>query len=206
MNVTCRSASREATVRPRQSVLVGHTFYKPGCSYSPDWPHNWGPYGTGQPARTRASTALVLRSMVRMGPVLRAAPLERDNPRVPERANRLLCLSPGDTTSCPAPISRVHDGRVLVRWRANARTIPMDVQNVAVKCRFYEIEDAGGARFVAAEEALAGLEGAVVQAIRRIDRTEAPPDVGTRERTTLAAFMALQLTRTPEQRNGCATS
>lgn len=93
-----------------------------------------------------------------------------------------------------------HNGRVLVRWRDKTGTIPMGVQNVAVECGFYEIEGPTGARSVAVEEALAGLEGDAAAAIQLIDRTKAPPDVGTPERTTLAAFMALQLNRTPEQR------
>ena len=33
-----------------------------------------------------------------------------------------------------------------------------------------------------------------------IDKTNAPPDMGSPERTALASFMALQFTRTPEQR------
>jgi hypothetical protein len=93
-----------------------------------------------------------------------------------------------------------HNGRVLVRWRDKPGLVPVGVQNVAVECGFYEIEGPTGVRSVAVEEALAGLEGAAAEAIQLIDRTEAPPDVGTPERTTLAAFMALQLTRTPEQR------
>jgi hypothetical protein len=93
-----------------------------------------------------------------------------------------------------------HNGRVLVRWRDKTGTIPMGVQNVAVECGFDEIEGPTGARSVAVEEALAGLEGDAAAAIQLIDRTKAPPDVGTPERTTLAAFMALQLNRTPEQR------
>jgi hypothetical protein len=93
-----------------------------------------------------------------------------------------------------------HNGRVLVRWRDKTGTIPMGVHNVAVECGFYEIEGPTGARSVAVEEALAGLEGDAAAAIQLIDMTKVPPDVGTPERTTLAAFMALQLNRTPEQR------
>ena len=93
-----------------------------------------------------------------------------------------------------------HDGRVLVRWRSKPEPMVVGVQNVAVECGFYEMEGPEGARSVAVEEALAGLEGAAAEAIQLIDRTGAPPDVGISKRTTLAAFMALQLTRTPEQR------
>jgi hypothetical protein len=93
-----------------------------------------------------------------------------------------------------------HDGRVLVRWRSKPGLIPVGVHNVAVECGFYETEGPAGARSVAVEEALAELDGAAAKAVQFIDSTGAPPDVGTSERTTLAAFMALQLTRTPEQR------
>jgi hypothetical protein len=36
---------------------------------APKWPHNCGTYGVARAARIRDSTALGLRSMVRMGPV-----------------------------------------------------------------------------------------------------------------------------------------
>ena len=93
-----------------------------------------------------------------------------------------------------------HDGRVLVRWRGKKGLIGAGVQNVAVECGFYEVERPFGEKSVVVEEALAGLEGAAAGTIQLIDKTGAPPDVGSSERTTLAAFMALQFTRTPEQR------
>jgi hypothetical protein len=92
------------------------------------------------------------------------------------------------------------DGRVLVRWRGKAGLLAVGIQNVAVECGFYGTEGPRGERSVAVEEALAGVEGAAAGAIQLIDKTGAPPDAGSSERTMLAAFMALQLTRTPEQR------
>jgi hypothetical protein len=71
---------------------------------------------------------------------------------------------------------------------------------VAVQGGFYETEGTGGEKSVKIEEMLAVLDGEAAQAIDLVARTGRPPDVGADERMTLALFMAVQMTRTPETR------
>ena len=57
---------------------------RPRCSQK--WPHDCATDGAGRPATMRVSTALGCRSMVRMGPVIRAT---EDPPRTPPTSRHL---------------------------------------------------------------------------------------------------------------------
>src|SRR6266511_833954 len=94
-----------------------------------------------------------------------------------------------------------HHGRVLVRWRGKPGAVVTGVQNVAVESGFYDVEGPDGERSDAVEKMLADLEGDAAVALKSIDENRVPPGLGTTERATLAAFLALQLTRTPEARD-----
>jgi hypothetical protein len=93
------------------------------------------------------------------------------------------------------------DGRVLVRWRGRSGLIKTGVQNVAVESGFYEVEQPSGEKSVAVEALLSKMEGSAATVLRSIDEAAALPDAGTHEREMLAVFLAVQLTRTPEQRD-----
>jgi uncharacterized protein DUF4238 len=88
---------------------------------------------------------------------------------------------------------------VLVRQR-DSKIFRANPVNVAVECGFYDLADGSGKRSSRIEEVLAGVDGTAIAAMRSIDRTDEPPSAGTDERLALAVFLALQNTRTPEQR------
>jgi hypothetical protein len=72
--------------------------------------------------------------------------------------------------------------------------------NVAVECGFYDIHEASGSRSTAVEKLLADLDEAAAEALRHVDEARQPPPTGSSDRIVLATYMALQTTRTPEQR------
>jgi hypothetical protein len=74
------------------------------------------------------------------------------------------------------------------------------VINVAVEAGFYEVRDAEGEPTDAVERALAGLEGTAGAALTTIEQTQQLPPNGSVERETLATFLAVQFTRTPDHR------
>jgi hypothetical protein len=92
------------------------------------------------------------------------------------------------------------EGRVAVRWRGHSKPVVAGVHNVAVEGGFYETVDAKGQESVAAEEALAVVDGQAINAMRAIvDAGKAPP-IGSADRLTLALYIAVQMKRTPESR------
>jgi hypothetical protein len=84
--------------------------------------------------------------------------------------------------------------------RRDQTTFVASPKKVAVECGFYDVRDMGGNPSAAVELVLADLDGSAIDAIRRIDKLNAPPTEGTQDRLNIAIFLALQLTRTPEQR------
>jgi hypothetical protein len=70
---------RPVQLHPRLNSMPKSRQASSGCRSSPaatallaqNWPHNWATYGVARAAKTRDSTAVGRRSMVRMGPVLR---------------------------------------------------------------------------------------------------------------------------------------
>lgn len=90
-------------------------------------------------------------------------------------------------------------GQVQVRHR-DGNSYRANCVNVAVECGFYDVRDTSGDKSGAVEELLAEMEGAAVEALRSVDETGRPPLEGTPERSILATYMALQATRTPEER------
>jgi Protein of unknown function (DUF4238) len=90
-------------------------------------------------------------------------------------------------------------GKVLVRPRGR-RMYVTSVINVAVEAGLYEVRDAEGEPTDAVERALAGLEGTASTALTTIEQTQQLPPNGSAERETLATFLAVQFTRTPDHR------
>lgn len=72
--------------------------------------------------------------------------------------------------------------------------------NVAVESGFYDLELPDGGKSKQVEEILADVEGVTADVFRLLDDIgEAPPPEAT-ERDVLSIYLALQMTRTPEQR------
>ncbi len=92
------------------------------------------------------------------------------------------------------------DDQVLVRQR-DSKIFLANPTKVAVECGFYDVRDAHGEKSSRVETALAEVDGNAAASMQWIDRTGRPPEVGTDERHALAVFLALQSTRTPEQRD-----
>lgn len=93
----------------------------------------------------------------------------------------------------------VRGDTVLVR-RRDSKTFEASSVNVAVECGLYDVPDTSGGKSAWVEELLAEIDDAAIAAMRSIDSSGQPPDAGSEEGRTLAVFMALQITRTPEQR------
>lgn len=72
--------------------------------------------------------------------------------------------------------------------------------NVAVESGFYDLVEPSGDVSSAVEEWLGRVEHAAADVLATIDTTGEPPQTGTQARRVLAEFLALQFTRTPEQR------
>lgn len=89
--------------------------------------------------------------------------------------------------------------KVLVR-RRGGRVFSANPINVAVESGFYDLISQSGHRSSEVEHMLADLDGEAIEALRRVDRRGCPPEPGTGDRQILARFLALQTTRTPEQR------
>lgn len=89
--------------------------------------------------------------------------------------------------------------QVFVR-RRDGSTFTANCINVAVESGFYDIELAGGAKSKQVEDVLADIEGTTADVFRTIDHTMAAPPPDADEREILSVYLALQMTRTPEQR------
>jgi hypothetical protein len=72
--------------------------------------------------------------------------------------------------------------------------------NVAVESGFYFVPDESGGTSAEVEEMLAQVEGRAYGAFAVVDETGRPPTAGSRERKDLAVFLALQMTRTTQER------
>lgn len=88
---------------------------------------------------------------------------------------------------------------VLVR-RRDSKIFPASSVNVAVECGFYEVPGPEDRKSSRIEQLLAQVDGLAARVMRSIDQTGQPPDEDTEDRLALAVFLALQITRTPEQR------
>ncbi len=89
--------------------------------------------------------------------------------------------------------------QVFVRRRDGA-TFTTNCINVAVESGFYDVELAGGGKSKHVEKILADIEAATADVFRTIDNTMAAPPPGAEARQILSVYLALQMTRTPEQR------
>lgn len=91
--------------------------------------------------------------------------------------------------------------QVFVR-RRDGKSFTSNCINVAVESGFYDVgvSNDSEAPSKVVEEALADVEGAVGAAFEEIDSTGIPPPVHSENRAVLATYLALQVTRTPEQR------
>lgn len=89
--------------------------------------------------------------------------------------------------------------QVFVR-RRDGTAFTTNCINVAVESGFYDIELADGGKSKDVEKVLANVEGATADVFRMIDDTMEAPSRGTTEREVLSIYLALQMTRTPEQR------
>ncbi len=90
------------------------------------------------------------------------------------------------------------DGQVFVR-RRDRSTFVSNTINVAVEAGFYDLDvTAPNPRHV--EEMLSDIEGATAGVLRAIDDRGAAPAPESDDRETLAVYLALQMNRTPEQR------
>lgn len=97
-------------------------------------------------------------------------------------------------------LERFADGDQVFVRRRDGTTFIANCTNVAVESGFYDIELADGGKAKHVEEILADVEGATANVFRCIDNTMAAPPPGTEDRETLAVYLALQMTRTPEHR------
>ncbi len=92
------------------------------------------------------------------------------------------------------------NSRLLVRRRDGTDPFVVNATKIAVECGLYEIETQDGAKSVDVERMLAEVDTRAIDAIRNIDTTETLPERYSEDREVLATFIALQMTRTPEQR------
>ena len=90
-------------------------------------------------------------------------------------------------------------GRVRVRRRDGNEFVTSTV-NVAVESGFYAIESATGSNADEIERWFSEIEGQAAQSIRKIAESGEPPVPGSHDQLLLAGFLALQVSRTPEQR------
>lgn len=92
-----------------------------------------------------------------------------------------------------------HKEIVHVR-RRDGNAYETNTLNVAVESGFYDIPDGQGQLSSVAEDTLADIDGAGVQAMAGIDRAGRVPDSGSEARRALAVFLSVQLTRTTQHR------
>src|SRR4051794_3307532 len=92
-------------------------------------------------------------------------------------------------------------GRVWVRWR-DGKSYASNCINVAAESGFYDVKvgDDEDPPSKAVENALTDVETVVHGVFEAIDQTGEPPEPDTEQRAALATYLALQWTRTPEQR------
>lgn len=91
------------------------------------------------------------------------------------------------------------DGRLYVR-RRDGRSFRASSANIAVETGFYDVTDASGNKSTAVETHLGEIEGPAMKTLSLVDDVGMPPAEDTTERAALARYMALQATRTPEER------
>ena len=91
------------------------------------------------------------------------------------------------------------NGAVHVR-RRDGRTFTSGTVNVAVECGFYDVHLADGTVSSAVEDMFSVVEGEAAVALSNIDQTLAAPPPGSEDRSALSLHLALQMARTPEQR------
>ncbi|HCG00402.1 MAG TPA: hypothetical protein DEV93_07630 [Chloroflexi bacterium] len=98
-------------------------------------------------------------------------------------------------------LARFADDDVVLVRRRDSKIFTANPSKVAVECGFYDVADfTGGGKSSRVEEMLASIDDAAINALRTIDETDLPPPEGTDDRQVLSIFLALQNTRTPEQR------
>jgi hypothetical protein len=95
------------------------------------------------------------------------------------------------------------EGKVLVR-RRDGGMFEANPRNVAAEAGMYDLPTPEGGHSTAIEEALQVIEDIALRAFEKIGATGSPPDPGTDERGVVSAFLAIQMTRTPEQRERAA--
>lgn len=99
-----------------------------------------------------------------------------------------------------AYLDRFAEGGQLCVRRRDGRSFRSSSRNIAVETGFYDVTDDSGNRSTAVETQLGEVEGLAMAALNHIDDVGRPPGESTPERTALARYMALQATRTPEER------
>lgn len=92
------------------------------------------------------------------------------------------------------------DDRVAVRWRDRPGTVVTGTQNVAVEGGFYTTEELDGSKSVIVEEGLADIDGEAHAVIEAVLSDGILPGPGSSLRETLAYYLAIQKSRTPEAR------
>lgn len=92
-----------------------------------------------------------------------------------------------------------HEGALHVRQR-DGRTFTTSADNIAVRTGFYDVTRPDGEISKEVEDWLSGLEGEAATAMRKIDDTLAAPGLDDPDRAVLSLYLAIQLARTPEQR------
>jgi hypothetical protein len=90
-------------------------------------------------------------------------------------------------------------GALYVR-RRDGHTFTTGAENIAVRTGFYDVTLPNGGISKDIEDWLSGLEGQAATAMRNIDETLAAPGLDNPDRATLSLYLAIQLARTPEQR------
>jgi len=128
-------------------------------------------------------------------------------PAIDIRHGRVVRLSQGEATrqtiygDDPVAVAeRFADGDQVFVRRRDGTTFTTNCINVAVESGFYDVELEGGGKSKKVEEILADVEGATTGVFRMIDNTMEAPPHGADERDILSVYLALQMTRTPEQR------
>jgi len=99
-----------------------------------------------------------------------------------------------------AYLDRFALGHMVVVRRRDSKIFTANTAKVAVQCGLYDIGAGADHRDSTVEFRLADWESDALDAIYELDRTGKPPSKGSRHRAALALFLALQLSRTPEQR------
>lgn len=88
--------------------------------------------------------------------------------------------------------------QIRAHQRITRRSFPVNINSIAAETHFYRLDEGTPEERLTAETTLAGVEGAAKHAIDLILSGTFPP--GETNRTNLALYMALQMTRTREAR------